>query len=50
MLFKDAVCCLDYIALVIDEGMSVENWWNDMVRRKSKYLGEPVTVPHKLHI
>jgi hypothetical protein len=27
--FKNSVNSYDYIALVTDEGMSTEHWWND---------------------
>jgi hypothetical protein len=36
---KEAVSCQDYKALVIDERMNVEYWWNNADRGKQKYSG-----------
>jgi hypothetical protein len=34
MLFNDAVHCKDYIALMIDEQMSMEHWRTDSHKKK----------------
>ena len=36
MLFNDAVHCKDYIALMIDEQMSMEHWRTDSHKKKKQ--------------
>lgn len=52
LLLNDAFGLWNYIASLVDEGISV-NWWNDSETSKSKYSDENLShrqfLKHKSH-
>jgi len=54
VLFKDADNCLDYIASMIDEGISIEHWWHytdsGNLKYSEKTLSHCYLSHHKPHM
>jgi hypothetical protein len=49
VIFKDAVNCGDYIALVVHRRVNMGREWNNTERGKQKYLERNLSVCHTVH-